>query len=237
MKATLPCFPTFFITRKHPSSYHINSLHNIPPNPHPPHESSPEDLQVVFHVTYSGDVRLSLTAEVFIDYPMPSFIGIPLKLKITGVTFNGVGIVAYIKKRAHVCFLGPEDAEALVGGGDAGIAPLDADEDDDEQHSSTDRNPRLSGKPGALLEDIRIESEMGETDSGKQVLKNVGQHNAVKMFFGPGEIHLAHVAAQDFIHLRPGYRRLFRLDLEKPQQCCKGLDGLMHEWKSAYAEA
>lgn len=133
--------------------------------PAAPQEQSPEDLQVVFHVTYTGDVRLSLTAEVFLDYPMPSFVGIPLKLNITGLTFDGVGIVAYIKKRAHLCFLAPEDAEALIG---------DANEID-----SPSGQPNFDGptrpRVGALLEDITIETEMGETTSGKQVLKNVGK--------------------------------------------------------------
>src|ERR1700733_4244880 len=49
---------------------------------------------------------------------MPSFFGIPLKLSITGMTFDGVAILASIKKRAHFCFLSPEDAEALIGAED-----------------------------------------------------------------------------------------------------------------------
>ncbi|KAK4503936.1 hypothetical protein PRZ48_004851 [Zasmidium cellare] len=125
-------------------------------------DKSPDDLQIVFRVTYSGDVRLSLTADVFLDYPMPSFVGIPLKLRITGLTFDGVGILAYIKKRAHLCFLNPEDAEALVGG-EHGIDSFDEGGDDASK----------SGKVGGLLEDIKIESEMGGADGGKQVLKNV----------------------------------------------------------------
>ncbi|KAK3114846.1 Mitochondrial distribution and morphology protein 12 [Teratosphaeriaceae sp. CCFEE 6253] len=135
------------------------------PGPHTPsahsNEVSPEDLQVVFHATYSGDVKLFLTAEVFLDYPMPSFVGIPLKLNITGMTFDGVGIMAYIKRKAHLSFLAPEDAEALVGG--EGL--LDIPAGDSER----------PGRVGALLEDIKIESEMGGAERGGQVLKNVGK--------------------------------------------------------------
>lgn len=127
-------------------------------------EPNPDDLQVVFHVTYSGDIRLSMTAEVFLDYPMPSFVGIPLKLNITGMTFNGVGILAYIKKRAHLCFLSPEDAEALVGSESAAMSPGVEEED-----------PTKPSKVGALLEEIKIETEMGDAGEGKQVLKNVGK--------------------------------------------------------------
>ena len=144
-------------------------------------DRSPEDMQVVFHATYTGDVRLSMTAEVFLDYPMPSFVGIPLKLNITGITFDGVGILAYIKKRAHLCFLSPEDAEALVSGG-GGEVDLEASEMTARPGSSggTDMGTEKNGvsgkaKVGGLLEEIRIESEMGETGEGKQVLKNVGK--------------------------------------------------------------
>lgn len=144
--------------------------------PGPRLESSPDDVQVVFHVTYAGDVQLSLTADVFLDYPMPSFVGIPLKLRITGLTFNGVGIVAYIKRRAHLCFLSPEDAEALIGGETLEGFEHSADSSAGGGGAAEgDAPPPRTGKVGALLEDIRIESEMGETDTGKQVLKNVGK--------------------------------------------------------------
>jgi distribution and morphology protein 12 len=123
-------------------------------------EKSPEDLQVVTHVQYSGDIKMSLTAEILLDYPMPSFVGIPLKLNITGLTFDGVALLAYIKKRAHFCFLSPDDADALVGR-------------ESLQAESTNLAQRL--KIGGLLENIRVESEIGGQGSGKQVLKNVGK--------------------------------------------------------------
>jgi distribution and morphology protein 12 len=137
-------------------------------SPHRMHEKSPEDIQVVAHVQYSGDIKMSLTAEILLDYPMQSFVGIPLKLNITGLTFDGVAIIAYIKKRAHFCFLSPDDAEALVGS-DTGFAGLQTD--------SHGQNPKPIQRPkiGGLLENIRVESEIGGQGSGKQVLKNVGK--------------------------------------------------------------
>lgn len=135
------------------------------------HDRRPEDLQIVFHVAYSGNVRLSMTADVFLDYPMPSFVGIPLKLNITGLTFDGVGIVAYIKRRAHLCFLAPEDAEALVGGEAVDLSSPSESPSPGPDHDQA-ASPR---KVGGLIEDIKIESEMGETVDGKQVLKNVGK--------------------------------------------------------------
>lgn len=133
----------------------------------PEYDRHPEDMQVVFRASYSGDVQLSMTAEVVLDYPISSFVGIPLKLRITGITFDGVGILAYIKKRAHLCFLGPEDAEALVGSEGAAVSPDEEPGQGDDLHTSH--------KVGGLLEEIKIESEMGETEEGKQVLKNVGK--------------------------------------------------------------
>lgn len=137
-------------------------------SPHRMREKSPEDIQVVAHVQYSGDIKMSLTAEILLDYPMQSFVGIPLKLNITGLTFDGVAILAYIKRRAHFCFLSPDDAEALIGSED-GFAGLQVDGKGQKPHPIT--RPKIGG----LLENIRVESEIGGQGNGKQVLKNVGK--------------------------------------------------------------
>ncbi|KAH7086464.1 mitochondrial distribution and morphology protein 12 [Paraphoma chrysanthemicola] len=137
-------------------------------SPHRMREKSPEDIQVVAHVQYSGDVKMSLTAEILLDYPMQSFVGIPLKLNITGLSFDGVAILAYIKKRAHFCFLSPDDAEALVGS-ENGFEGIQTDARG--EHPQPVQRPKIGG----LLENIRVESEIGGQGSGKQVLKNVGK--------------------------------------------------------------
>ncbi len=127
-----------------------------PPPPRRFREPRVEDLQAVFRVRYSGDVKLSLTAEILLDYPMPSFVGIPVKLTITGLSFDGVAVVAYIRKRAYFCFLSPEDALAVIGAEDA-----------DDQGGEL--------KMGGLLQAIKVESEIGQRENGKQSLKNVGK--------------------------------------------------------------
>ncbi|RYO89352.1 hypothetical protein DL762_003243 [Monosporascus cannonballus] len=142
-------------------------------------EPRPEDLQAVFRIKYSGGVRLLLTAEILLDYPMPSFVGIPVKLNITGLTFDGVGVVAYIRKRVHFCFLSPEDAVAAVGDSD------DNNDGDEEQHRRRGEGGGAKGKgrgggtnkgrPGGLLQEIRVESEIGQREGSKQSLKNVGK--------------------------------------------------------------
>ncbi|KAL8934928.1 MAG: hypothetical protein Q9211_004977 [Gyalolechia sp. 1 TL-2023] len=125
-------------------------------------EPDPSDVQIVLHISYSGNVRLSITAEILLDYPMPSFVGIPLKLNITGLSFDGVAIVAYLRKKAHFCFLGPEDARTLVGS-EAG------------HQTKNEGNEKGDEGPGGLLREIQVESEIGRQESGKQVLKNVGK--------------------------------------------------------------
>lgn len=145
-----------------------SAFDQFPPSGYPGSEelylsdSDPNDIQIVAHVKYAGDLRLSLTAEILLDYPMPSFVGIPLQLNVTGLRFDGIAILAYIKKRAHVCFLSPEDAEAYM---DRGTMADDIVNEHGQQHAQF----------GGLLEEIKVESEIGERENGKQVLKNVGK--------------------------------------------------------------
>ena len=150
----------------------------------PPADQGATDLQIVAHLKYDGDVKLALTAEVMFDYPMQSFVGIPLQLNVTGLTFDGVAVLAYIKHKAHFCFLAPEDADALIGGESGGVAghespevvdvALGPDQPPTQKHLSepatADRKP-----VGGLFEEIRIESAIGERDQGRQVLKNIGK--------------------------------------------------------------
>jgi distribution and morphology protein 12 len=130
-------------------------------------ERRPEDFQVLCHAKYAGDVRLSLTAEILLDYPMPSFVGLPLKLNVTGITFDGVAVIAYIRKRVHFCFLSAEDADALIGSDQQ-----ETRGQDDRPWSGADPVPK---RQGGLLQEIRVESEIGRKEDGKQVLKNVGK--------------------------------------------------------------
>ena len=116
------------------------------------------DLQVVLRVRYAGDVSLSLSAELLLDFPTPGFVGIPLRLALTGFAFDGVGIIARAAGRLHVCFLGPEDGALLLGAGAEGGATAAG-----------------RGREGGLFEEIRVESEIGQKDGGRQVLKNVGK--------------------------------------------------------------
>ncbi|KAK2877249.1 Mitochondrial distribution and morphology protein 12 [Arthroderma sp. PD_2] len=143
-------------------------------------EQKPDDFQVLCRMQYSGNMRLSITAQILLDYPMPSFVGLPLKLNITGFTFDGVAVVAYIRKRVHVCFLSPEDADTLLGADDK-MATTEDYHDHHGHHSGTQARQSGTSTTGSrrsndsLLREIRVESEIGRKESGKQVLKNVGK--------------------------------------------------------------
>lgn len=140
------------------------STHLLPESTQAPADKvSPSDLQVVARVTYDGDVRMMLTAEIMLDYPMPSFIKIPLRLSITGVSFDGIAILAYMKNNMHFCFLDPEDANTLVGSSFA------------NEQSESSKSADTKTSIGSLLQEIRVETEIGRQENGKQVLKNVSK--------------------------------------------------------------
>ena len=146
-----------------------------------------EDMQAVFRIRYAGDVKLLLSADILLDYPMPSFVGIPVRLSITGLTFDGVGVLAKIRKRVHFCFLSPEDAVAAVGGDGGNVEDDEAAREGFRRRNSQQQQQQqqqqrgghgyMSGstKLGGLLQEIRVESEIGQRESGKQSLKNVGK--------------------------------------------------------------
>ena len=141
-----------------------------PPSDSTHAEPNPMDVQVVLRIQYSGDIRLSLTAEILLDYPMASFVGIPLKLNITGLSFDGVALIAYLRKRAHFCFLGQEETETLIG------QEIPSQETTSQRYDTgTSKGSERRDKLGGLLREIRVESEIGQKESGKQVLKNVGK--------------------------------------------------------------
>ncbi|KAH0614534.1 uncharacterized protein H6S33_000170 [Morchella sextelata] len=112
-------------------------------------EPRDEDTQIISRVRYAGDVRLELTAELLLEYPVSAFAALPVRLVVTGCRFDGLACLAYIRRRAHFCFLDEER-----GGGEGGAG---------------------GGGSGSLLKEIKVESEIGEKGRGKQVLKNVGK--------------------------------------------------------------
>ena len=154
----------------------------LPPQDTARTEPSPLDTQITLHITYTGSVSLTLTASLLLDYPMSSFASIPLKLSIIGLSFDGVALLAYLRKKAHFCFLGKEDAEILVGAdGSSTVAGTNTDGGSARKESTAGGKRGIpmtnvdEGKLGGLIREIRVESEIGKREGAKQSLKNVGK--------------------------------------------------------------
>jgi distribution and morphology protein 12 len=117
---------------------------------HQPPTSDPTadiSLQLHFNIKYLGNMSISLSTTLKVNYPSPSFMSLPLNLKITGLAFEGLLVVAYEgdKKRLHVSIL--DEAEP------------------------NNRNKVVKGHH--LLKHAFVESEVGQAD--KLVLKDVAK--------------------------------------------------------------
>lgn len=146
-----------------------------------------DDMQAVFRIKYSGDVRLRLTAEILLDYPMPSFVGIPLKLNITGMTFDGVGVVANIRKRVHFCFLSPEDALAAIGDDDDN-ADAEGGGDGNDGHDNKQQHHEAVDERG---HNNIINNNSGSGDYGFPSRPGHARHLSLATAVGVGLHHLS----------------------------------------------
>lgn len=143
--------------------HHRNILVNDPLHPHPPPPQTAEtqsaippngtssptagiSLQLHFRVKYLGNMSISLSTTLKVNYPSPSFMSLPLNLRITGLAFEGLLVVAYEgdKKRLHVSVL-----------------------------DEADPNRTKVVKGANLLKHAFVESEVGQAD--KLVLKDVAK--------------------------------------------------------------
>lgn len=147
--------------------HHRNTLVNDPIHPHPRQHPRPPrtaesqsavpqngassptsgiSLQLHFRVKYLGNMSISLSTTLKVNYPSPSFMSLPLNLRITGLAFEGLLVVAYEgdKKRLHVSVL---------------------------DESDPDRTKIVKG--ANLLKHAFVESEVGQAD--KLVLKDVAK--------------------------------------------------------------
>jgi distribution and morphology protein 12 len=136
-----------------------NSSIIAPPSPpvSPPlPQDTSRDFQAHFHVQFSGPIHLSLTADILLDYPMPSFVGIPMRLTVTGITFDGQAILAMMFRKGNVA----EETDQNKACFCFIVTPPEGG------------NVAEQG----LLREIKVETEIGRRDDGRgQSLKNVGK--------------------------------------------------------------
>ncbi|KTW28802.1 hypothetical protein T552_01432 [Pneumocystis carinii B80] len=73
-----------------------------------------EDFQIRFRIAYEGDIRIEITAELHLNYHSTMFITLPVKITLTGLSFEAIGILAYVNKRFHFCLIDDEQKEKLL---------------------------------------------------------------------------------------------------------------------------
>lgn len=76
--------------------------------PDPP-QASDTDIQIIARIQYEGNPRAQIQVELDFNYPSSSFISLPVRLTLTGVSFSGLALIASIRNRVHFCLL--EDDE------------------------------------------------------------------------------------------------------------------------------
>lgn len=119
---------------------------------------SNNDIQIVARVTYDGDLRIVMMADLMLSNDLsPAFVSLPVKLIITRIKLEAHAAIAYVEKnRVHLTlFDDASHTEATAAVADPALA---------SPSPETTRH---------ILQDMKIESEIGASD--KQVLKNVGR--------------------------------------------------------------
>ncbi|CAG8510164.1 11722_t:CDS:2 [Ambispora leptoticha] len=67
------------------------------------------DAQVHISFSYQGNMRMTVSTELRMNYPSMMFMSLPIRLTVTGFNFSGTGIIAYLRRRVNFCFLEPKD--------------------------------------------------------------------------------------------------------------------------------
>lgn len=73
-----------------------------------------EDFQIKLRIKYEGDIKIEITAELHLEYHSSVLLSLPVKITLTGLSFEATAILAYINKRFHFCFIDEEQKEKLL---------------------------------------------------------------------------------------------------------------------------
>lgn len=93
---------------------HIKNSFTGESNKEPRNKNSNEDFQVKLRITYEGNIKIEIAAELHLNYHSSLFIGLPVKITLTGLSFEAIAILAYINKCFHFCFINEEQKERLL---------------------------------------------------------------------------------------------------------------------------
>lgn len=165
-------------SRSHsPAPYpHPDAYRPLAPPAGPPSSAPSPSFQLLVRIRYAGNLSLSLSTSLRINYPSPAFMALPLQLALTDLAFEGVLVVAYEggKNRVHVSLVDSPPSGPSDGNATPAVPP------------PTPIAPRgLSGGAGRtsaaaaakakerFLRSAHFESQVGNAD--KHVLRNVGK--------------------------------------------------------------
>ncbi len=78
-----------------------------PSSPSAPSSSPLPSLQLLLHLSHSPNIHLTIRTSLQINYPSPSFMSLPLKISITGLSLNADIVIAFDggKRRVHLCLI------------------------------------------------------------------------------------------------------------------------------------
>ncbi|CAI2164520.1 11330_t:CDS:2 [Funneliformis geosporum] len=69
------------------------------------------DAQIHIAITYKGNMKMTISTELYMNYPSLMFMSLPVRLTVTGFEFSATAVIAYLRHRINFCFLEPKDPE------------------------------------------------------------------------------------------------------------------------------
>lgn len=65
-------------------------------------KDSDSDLQFLVEIDYKGDMLITVSAELALNYPSPHFMTLPVKLTISDLGMHALCLVAYLSKQLFI---------------------------------------------------------------------------------------------------------------------------------------
>lgn len=137
---------TTIVHDEHQLNYALLDEEHGSPQPHSDVQG-PFDMQSYIELKYAGDMQLAITATLLVNYPAPSFISLPLSIRVTNIDIHSLVVAAVVGKRIHLSILN------------------DVQNKDDVVPSE-----RVN-----VIRSMKIESEIGDNSDHGAVLRNVGK--------------------------------------------------------------
>ncbi|KAL3231672.1 Mitochondrial distribution and morphology protein 12 [Nakaseomyces bracarensis] len=68
-------------------------------------ERKESDVQFLMELEYKGDISLTLTAELVLNYPVEKFMTLPLKITISSIGLHSLCLISYVSRQLFVSML------------------------------------------------------------------------------------------------------------------------------------